>query len=115
MSYQIGDLKFNVTIVSGKNVIRTFNVFDHFGVKRAICEYKLHPERTPMANLCVYLFGDYWARSEYEMQVGGLFTVKTIKMDIYRLFIEPNFPLLKEMVDKVSANSCKKWLKEHKR
>ena len=37
------------------------------------------------------------------------------KIDIYNLYIEPNFPLLKEMIDKVSVNSCKEWKKQNAR
>ena len=37
MSYQIGDLEFYVTVPDG-NGFKTFNVFDHINVRRAICK-----------------------------------------------------------------------------
>lgn len=113
MSYQIGDLEFNVTIPTDRGEFRTFNIFKHPEAQRAICIYKLCPERI-RHNLCLFIFGDFWSRVEYEMLISPLFgDERWLKVDVYSLYIEPNFPLLKEMIDKVSVSSCKEWKKQH--
>lgn len=110
MSYQIGDLEFYVTVSDG-NGFKTFNVFDHINVKRAICKYVLNP--TVMDNPCLYFFGDFWSRAEYEMMISGIFGGTSTKVDVYEMYIKPNFPLLLRMINQVSKASCRAWLKEN--
>lgn len=114
MSYQIGDLKFNVTVYDIDGKLHTFNIFDHVNVKRAICCYKLDKRKILADDLCLYFFGDFWSRCEFEMvlQSWPLSDRDTgYKIDIYNLFIKPNFPMLLEMINQTTATSCRQWRK----
>ena len=62
-----------------------------------------------------FCFGDLWGHVEYEMMVGGMFEDKLEKMSLWDMYVVPNGDLLMDMVNKVSVESCEKWLEEHKR
>ena len=114
MSYQIGDLEFNATVYDVDGKLHTFNVFSHSRVKKAICHYKLDKPKTLGDDLCLYFFGDFWNRCEYEMvlQSWPLSGRDTgYKIDLYRLFIKPNFPMLLEMINQTTVSSCRQWRK----
>ena len=62
-----------------------------------------------------FCFGDLRGHVEYEMQVGGVFQDKTSKLSLWDMYVVPNADLLMSMVNSVSVESCKEWLKENKR
>lgn len=116
MSYQIGKLKFMATLLDGNGELRAINIFDSSRVRHSIAEYKVHGASKYTDDLCLYFFGNYWSRCEYEMVISEWPTQKSQKKaDIYEMFIKPNFPLLLSMIDDVSINSAKKWLVEYRK
>lgn len=115
MSYQIGDLEFNVTLPTPEGGLQTYNIFDHLGVRRAIAIYKTRKEPYITMDPALWFFGDFWGRCEYEMIVADFpDDSHPRKTDIYQMFIVPNSKLLIDMIDKVTVKSCREWLKEHK-
>ena len=67
-----------------------------------------------------WCFGDTRGRVEWEFGFGDPFvkddgTWEGSKMDVYAVFVKPNAALLKKMVDEISVNSCKEWLREQNR
>lgn len=123
MSYQIGkknkidDLKFMVTLPddTAPDGFDRFNIFDHYWVKEAIYRYKTKSIPADR-DLCAYFFIDFWGRCEYEMVVNDWPGQKhERKVDVYEMYIKPNFPLLLEMIDSVTISSCRAWHRKNKR
>lgn len=77
--------------------------------------------RTEIMEWAWWCFGDTAGRIQWEFGFGDPFkhadgTWDGDKMDVFHVFILPNVKLLKKMVDEVSVNSCRQWLrKENKR
>lgn len=93
------------------------NLFGSMRVLRAIATYRTHGkelEKSPSFNPLMYCFGDLWGHVEYEMMVQGIFNDNSVKMSLWDMYVVPNAQLLMEMVNSVSVNSCREWLKSHK-
>lgn len=118
---KIDDLEFNVMIQDGnwtrgqRIKLRKFNVFHSTRVMRSVAMWVAGkvPKDRDFLHWC---FGDLAYRTEYEVVVSSWPPVENSedKFDVYTLYIEPNAKLLREMVDKVSVNSAKNWLKNNK-
>lgn len=114
---------------SSKRELATYNLFDFAKVRWSVASYaaKAPEEKKKIENPLFYCFSSVWSRCEYEFVVcpwGGLgnddraVEVGT-KVDIYKMYVEPNAEHLMELVDSVSVSSAKKylaeWRKAHKR
>ena len=67
----------------------------------------------------MWLFGDVWARAEYEFIVspwpyedGDKVGEVGRKVDIFSMYVEPNADILLDMVDRVSVTSARRYLRE---
>lgn len=58
-----------------------------------------------------FCFGDVWGRVEYEMIVTDMFGKAEEKVDVYRMYVEPNRELLLDMVNRVTVSSARRYLK----
>ena len=119
MKTNIDDRYFGVTSLDpNTGELRTWNLFDHYGIKRAVADWVLmSPQRkSEVENPLRYLFRDVWSRCEYECVIcpwpfpkGAKVEDVGEKYDIYTLYVEPNAMLLLDMVDNVSAKSAREW------
>lgn len=119
----IDDLYFgclNYNFNSGK--MEKFNLFQSFRVLESIAIYRTRQDELVDMNWLSgefdplsFCFGDLRGHVEYEMQVGGPFQDKTSKLSLWDMYVVPNADLLMSMVNSVSVESCKEWLKENKR
>lgn len=119
---ELEDLYFgclNYDFNTGK--MEPFNLFRSMRVLHSIAIYKTHQEE--LANQewfggefdpLRFCFGDLDGHVEYEMAVGSLFKDEPEKMSLWEMYVVPNEKLLMDMVDKVSVESCERWLEEHK-
>ena len=116
-------LEFNV-VVWRDGERKVINIFDSYRVCRSVCLYRLgefnkwYPDKPE--RWFFWCFGDMWSRYEWEVGFGEPFLNSDgswdgEKVDVYSLFLEPNKKLLKKMIDRVSLNSCREWLRENKR
>ena len=67
----------------------------------------------------MWLFGDVWARTEYEFIVspwpyndGDKVEDIGQKVDVFSMYVEPNADILLDMVDRVSVTSARRYLRE---
>lgn len=101
------------------------NLFDSMRVLRSVALWKTD-SRTHTGSLTgeprdilSWCFGDTRGRREHEWIVspwaGGDDSDEGEKVDVYEMYVLPNRKILTKIVDEISVNSCRKWLKEHRR
>lgn len=121
----INDLYFGVVIpteVGGKVKYRTENLFGSVRVKASVAKWAtMKPEqRKEFSNPLFYLFGDTWSRVEWEYLVCPLITTTykrerpLEKVDIYKMYVQPNAELLLTMVENVTKSSAEEYLRGRK-
>lgn len=129
---KLKDLYFGVVLYefswSGKDKrqLKTYNLFDSLRVLRSVAywvvESHKYPKFAQTHDFLKWCFGDVRARAEWEFIVcpwGGLQEEDRvvdvgIKVDTYRMYVEPNAKHLRELVDSVSVSSAKKFLAEER-
>lgn len=129
---KLNDLYFGVKLypmsgsIGGKRNLVTYNLFGFGRVKWSVAKWVLMNEKERKSlwgdplNFC---FGDVWSRCEYEFMVcpwGGLdkndkVTDVGIKMDTFEMYVKPNADLLMKMVNSVSKNSAREYLREERK
>lgn len=127
---KLTDLEYDICLWDwDSHKIKNYNLFTSARVLRSVALYRLGEfdkfdqvrqdrlGRTYLERWCSWCFGDVRGRVEWEFGFGRPFIKddgvwEGVKTDVYTVFCLPNARLLKEMVDKVSVSSCKKWLAE---
>ena len=96
-----------------------YNIFNHSGVRWALSMYRtgkfdeMYPDpKQKEERWCLFVFGDFWSRSEYEMIIKEWVGDERKKVDVFELCIKPNEKLLRQMIDTVDEKECKKFLRE---
>lgn len=125
---KLKDLYYGIYIWDEDNQDRKLiNVFSIIPVRDSVALYKvgrLNKVFNPTSGNTLeqwtrWCFESLHWRAQWEVGFGAPFLRNGKwsghKTDVYTLYIEPNAALLKQMVDEVSVNSCKQWIKEHKR
>lgn len=106
--------------------LRTYNLFDFGRVKWSVAKWATMNDKEKKelwSDPLMFCFGDVWSRCEYEFMVcpwGGLdendkVTDVGIKVDTFEMYVKPNEKLLMEMVNSVSVNSARKYLREERK
>ena len=122
---QLDNLYFGVKLFELSNVkqyghkLETYNLFDFSRVKWSVARYVTmtdEKKKSLLSDPLHFCFGDTWGRCESEMLIRPLVSDEedTLKTDIFQMYVEPNANLLMEMVNSVSVNSAKKYLREQK-
>ena len=106
-----------------KNKLEPENLFSSIRVLHSVALWKTDPRTHKNAlsgepnDLLSWCFGDTRWRCEYEWVVspwaGGSDDGEGTKVDVYSMYVEPNRQLLTEIVDSISVNSCREWLREY--
>lgn len=121
----INDLYFGVVVpteVGGKTKYQTQNLFGSVRVKTSVARWAtMKPERQKeISNPLFYLFGDTWSRVEWEYLVCPLIT-RTYqrerpleKVDIYKMYVQPNAKLLLTMAENITKSSAEEYLRKGK-
>lgn len=100
----------------------TYNLFGNSRVLYSIATYKVHgytpwnENLTPEEykdSLFKFLFGDLWGHVEYEFMVAPMFDGELQKVDLFTMYAEPNKDYLLKLVESVSVDSCKEWLRDY--
>lgn len=115
MTSKLEELYFGVRVWDpNSNKLKTINLFSSRRVIRSVAQYVLKKSKTFIDDPLFYCFGDVWSRAEWEFMVSGLGADpdKTVKVDIFEMYVEPNSRYLLELVENVSQSSAKKWLAE---
>ena len=105
--------------------LATYNLFDFARVKWSVAKYitMTDIERQNVSNPLMFCFGDVWSRCEFEFVVcpwGGTeedakITEVGTKVDIYKMYVEPNAEYLMELISSVSQSSAKAYLREERK
>lgn len=103
--------------------IVTYNLFDSYRVKRSVASWVvMKPEEKEKHEFLPWCFGDTWGRTEWEFIMcpwpygeNELVSDQGEKVDIYGMYVEPNAGLLRDLVDRVTVSSAKKYLAEDRR
>ena len=117
---KLEDAYFGIMVPSSNNkeeILLPENLFNSSRVLRAVATWKTKSkEATDGHDQLAWCFGDTRGRCEYEWIVSSWPKKEgKTKVDVYRMYVEPNRELLLGIVDNISVSSCKKWLREHKR
>lgn len=119
---KIDDLEFYVMIKASGHVrgeplkLEKFNIFNSTKVKHSVAMWVIGeaPDNTDFLRWC---FGDLDGSCEYEMMMSAWPTEEencsencSVKCSVFKLYVEPNEKLLRNMVNKVSISSAKTWL-----
>lgn len=118
----INDLYFGIMLDQGSfcypyegPTFKVHNLFDSSRVKHSVALWVTMSEekKDQIRNPLMWCFGDVFGHREYEFGVCPLWEPdKAEKMDIYRMYVEPNAELLMDMVNSVSLTSAKKYIAE---
>lgn len=97
--------------------IETRNLFGSTRVLRSVAIWVLMPEKEKKEyDALSWCFGDVKGRAEYEFMmspwVGG---GEEQKVDIYKMYVEPNRELLLDLISRVTPNSAREYLREEKK
>lgn len=98
--------------------LKQYNLFSSLRVQHSIARWATMDEieRSHFDQLH-FCFGDTQYRCEYEMLVDS-WPVQNekglTKVDTYQMYVEPNRDYLLSLVNKISADEGKKWLKANR-
>jgi len=111
----VDNLEFYIPLYN-QGKLEFYNIFRHSGVRWGLSMYrtgkfdKVYPDGE--GDRCLYVFGDFWARTEYEMIISEWGGDASRKVDMFELCIKPNEKLLFEMIESVPLEECEKFLTE---
>lgn len=131
----LDDLYFGVVLMplsysseEERTKLKTYNLFDFSKIKFSVALYVTMTEeqRKELVSPLHFCFGDVWARAEFEFVMcpwpygdGEGVADNGQKVDLYRMYVEPNAELLMDLVNRVTKTSAKKyvseWRKRYKR
>lgn len=118
----INDLYFGVVVedFNSRNkddFLMTMNLFNSSRVKLSVAHWVTSDDEFKKEhNFISWCFCDVRGRCEYEFIVTPFPpTENAMKVDTFRMYVEPNAKLLKQMVDSVSVASAKRYLTEYRR
>lgn len=105
--------------------LSTYNLFNFGRVKWSVAKYVTMDDKEKnslLSDPLRFCFGDVWGRTEYEFIVcpwGGLdgnekVSDVGIKVDAFEMYVEPNATLLMDIVNRISENSARKYLREER-
>lgn len=109
---------------SERNELKTYNLFDFYGVKWSVAKYvSMTPEERKLLSSEPYMFcfGDVWGRTEYEFIINSWpysdddKISDGIKVDTFQMYVEPNAEYLMSLVNSVSVSSAKAYLREERK
>lgn len=120
---RIQDLYFGVMLpehnTRSEPWLKPGNLFDCGWIRYWAAKWVLENPQSasPITNPLSYIFGDVWARAEYEWSVGPLYSNEgaTQKLDLYEAYVKPNEELLLSMIKECSKNSARQYIREHGR
>ena len=95
-----------------------WNLFENLKVKWSVAQYALmsKEDRKQLSDPFRFCFGDVWGRVQYEMAIAGLFSQEEpIKVDVFTLFCEPNKEYLMSLVDSISKNSAREFIRAERK
>lgn len=100
-----------------------YNLFEFSRVKWSVATWVAMKEEDKKGrDFLRYCFGDTWGRCEFEMIIcdwpyreGTKVEECGEKYDIFELYVKPNEALLRDMVNRVSVSSAKKYLTEYRK
>lgn len=106
--------------------IKSYNLFNSSRVKWSVARYVImsKEERDSLfSDPLHFCFGDVQGRCEYEFMVcpwGGLNENDKVvdvgeKVDIFKMYVEPNADYLMELVNSISVNSAKRYLRNERK
>ena len=127
----LDDLYFGVVVgcasydsCSERGKLEVRNLFSFPRVKGAVAKWVTMSEedRKRIEDPIFYMFCDVWGRCEYEFVVcpwpyNDEDTIDGcgVKVDTYRMYVEPNKDLLLDMVSRVTKSSAQAYLREWRR
>lgn len=115
---KIDDLYFGVMYLdmNGETLIKD-NLFAIPDIKHSVAYYTVHKNDKDykIDNPLTFCFIEVWGKYEYEFTVGNLSGTKSEKISVYDMFVKPNADYLMSLVEQVTVESAKAYLKKEKR
>lgn len=114
------DLYFGYKMVELNGELSTKNLFGSMRVLHSIAMYRTNPNMDLLTDPFEFCFGDTRSRCEYEFQVCQWPCLDDsnptlTKVDVYTMYAKPNKDYLMSLVESVSINSCREFLKKYNR
>lgn len=94
------------------------NIFSNVSVMRSVAQWVTMSSSRRKAGLdpISFCFIDYWSRCQYEFVIKPwVGEGEEQKVDIWTMYVVPNKDILFDMIDKVSVNSAREWLREERK
>lgn len=100
--------------------LETYNLFDFANVKWSVARYITMTEEEKkylLSEPLHFCFGDVWGRCQYEYIIRPMVSTEDdeMKIDVFQMYVEPNAEYLMKIVNSISVNSAKEYLKEERR
>lgn len=118
----IDDLYFGIMLedfnAKDDGFLRPANLFNIGRVKWSIAYWITSDDKFRKEHdLIRWCFGSVWGRREYEFVVSPLISNddRAMKVNTFRMYVEPNAKLLRQMVDSVSVASANRYLAEERK
>lgn len=121
MTKKLDDLYFGVTVWDfNSKGPEAINLFGSCRVLASVASYAKmsKEERKKLDDPLRYCFGDTWGRVEWEFAFGSPFPKdfsELQKLSVYEAFVEPNRKYLMSLVESVSEEEGKAYLREYYR
>ena len=116
---KINDAYFGIVLpnINRGGELEPANLFNSKRVIWAIAIWKTKPEVRKDKDVISWCFSDTRGRAEYEWIVSPWPGPEgsSWKVDVYHMYVEPNRDILTKIVNDISVNSCREWLREHRR
>lgn len=119
----VDDLYFGVKVWnSNKNELETINLFDIHRIKYSVAKWVLmDDEARAKWDASMFLFGEVWSRTQFEFIAcpwpygdNEKISDHGQKIDTFSLYVEPNLPLLLDLISRVTKASARWFLKNNK-
>lgn len=104
-----------------RRTLETYNLFGFSKIKDSIAIYRTMDEerKKSLSDPLSFCFGDVRSRCEFEFIVcpwpfgdGELVVESGVKVDAFKMYVEPNKDYLMSLVESVDEKDCKKYLAE---
>lgn len=111
----LSEAQFNV-MVERNGQLKFINVFKHPNVAWWVAKWrtsKAFRDSYRQHDPFFCCFCDFWSRAEFELVVQGfLSNDEGHKMDVYEMFLKPNKIAIWQIIESISVNSCREYLRE---
>lgn len=124
MKINLNDAYFGIRLFSlsysskSEQKLETYNLFSLSRIKWSVARYITMSDeerKTLLSDPLHFCFGDVWGRCEYEFFARPMVGDQEEKTDVFQLYVEPNADYLMKIVNSISVNSAREYLRNERK